>query len=120
VIGTDFHEVGDEALVADVVEVRGEDDACAFEREDAGGLDVAAVGADEDAELEPVDLPDGEVAALLVKLHVGGAFAIKAELLTVVGDDDGVVEIVATQLVEACDGHGGVTGGDIENALHLQ
>jgi hypothetical protein len=120
VVGADFHEVGDEALVADVVEVRGEDDARAFEREDARGLDVAAVGADEDAEFEPVDLPDGEVAALLVKLHVGGAFAVEAELLAVVGDDDGVVEVAAAQLIEPGDGHGGVAGGDVENAQHLR
>src|SRR5262249_51239782 len=67
VVGPDVHEVADQPFLADVVEVWREEDPRPLEGEDAAGLDEAAVGADDHAELDPAALEDGEVAALLVE-----------------------------------------------------
>src|SRR4030095_128367 len=103
VIGAHFHEMREHSVGADDVEVRREDDPRAFPRDDARRLDVAAVRANDDAELHAAPLKNRERAALLVKLLVGGALAVNAEQVPAVRDQRGVVEIGAAQFVKADD-----------------
>src|SRR6266436_5258449 len=85
-----------------------------LEGEDAAGLDVAAIGADDDAKFDPASLEDGELAALLVKGHVGGALAVRPQDMPLVRHQGRVVQVAAAQLVEADDERGVEAGGAIQ------
>ena len=95
--------MGNQPGGTDVVEVRREDDLGSLQRQESGRLDIAPIGADDDAELESLVLKHGELSPLFVKPHVGGALAIKAQRMSLVSHHDGVVEVVSAQFVEADD-----------------
>src|SRR5262249_57272910 len=74
--------------------------------EEARGLEGSASGEDPDADFHPAALEHGELAALLVELHVRRALAVAAEDVALVDDNRGVVEIRAARFVVADDARG--------------
>src|SRR5439155_22643815 len=89
------------------------------ERQDAARLDKAAVGANDDTELDAVALEHGEFAALLVKGLVSEALAVGAEYMSLVRNHGRVVKIGAAQLIEANDQSRIEPAGAVEDFQHL-
>src|SRR5262249_8093891 len=103
VVGTDVHEVADQPFRPNVIKVRRKNDLRALQREDARRLHVAAVGADDDAELDAAALEHRELATLPVKRLIREALAVGSEDMPLLRDDGRVIKVAAAQLVEADD-----------------